>query len=87
MALHVQIDRIVIDAPRSWEGGADAFRQMLERALADELRAALAVGDIDAHEVLRVDVPPVAVQDVYEMQDTAREIARRIVQAVRSNPE
>ena len=53
----------------------------------EELQSALAAGRIDDHQILRLDMPPVTVSDVYDMRETAREIARRIVQAIRQNPE
>lgn len=87
MAIQLQIDRLTIDAPGSWQGSADTFRRLLERALADELRAALLAGSIDSHAILRVDVPPITVQDIYDMQDMANAIARRVVQAISDNPE
>jgi hypothetical protein len=86
MTLQLEIGRLRIDAPGSWYGESDLFRNMLERALAEELKRAMAGGRMDAHQVLRVDIPPVTMNDVYDMQETAREIARRIVQAIRQNP-
>ncbi|ESQ14656.1 MAG TPA: hypothetical protein DDY14_03120 [Chromatiaceae bacterium] len=87
MALRLEIERLRIDAPGAWSGGADLFRGMLESALQEELQSALAAGRIDDHQILRLDMPPVTVSDVYDMRETAREIARRIVQAIRQNPE
>ena len=86
MALQLEIERLRIDAPGAWSGGADLFRSMLERALQEELQRALTTGRIDAHQILRVDMPPITASDVYDMQETTREIARRIVQAIRQNP-
>lgn len=86
MALQLEIKRLRIDAPGTWVGGAGMFRSMLERALQEELQGAVATGRIDAHEIVRVDMPPVTVSDIYDMQEIAREIARRIVQAIRQNP-
>lgn len=86
MALQMEIQRLRIDAPGAWSGRGDVFRNMLEDALREELQRALIEDRLDAHEIMRVDVPPVTVSDVDDMRETAREIARRIAQAIRQNP-
>ena len=86
MTLQLEIGRLRIDAPGSWYGGSELFRDMLERALSEELKRAMTSGPIDAHQILRVDMPPVTMHDAYDMHEAALEIARRIVQAIRQNP-
>jgi hypothetical protein len=87
MTLQLEIERLRIDAPDAWAGSAEQFRSMLETALREELERALAAGGIDEHQILRVDMPPIFAGDVYDMRETAGEIARRIVQAIRQKPE
>jgi hypothetical protein len=88
MPVRLNVDRIVIqNVPDSWEGGVDTFRRVLESAIDAELRNNSMSRSLQEHEVLRVDLPPIMVIDIYDMQDTAREIARRILQAVRQQPE
>ena len=86
MTLQLDIERLRINAPSSWMGGGEVFRTMLERALKKELEVHPAIVEIDAHQVLRVDMVPLTVENVHDMQDAAGEIARRIVLAIRQNP-
>ena len=86
MTLQLEIQRLRIDAPGAWSGRGDIFGNLLEGALREELQRVFPSGRIGAHEILRVDLPPVTVSDVYDMRETAREIARRIAQAIRQNP-
>ena len=86
MTLQLEIERLRINAPFSWSGGNEAFRSMLEGAIKKELEQSLAIGEVDSHQILRVDMVPVTVEDVHDMQEAASEIARRIVLAIRQNP-
>lgn len=83
MALQLEIERLRIDAPVTGYGDPEIFRSLLKRALKEELQNVLITGQVDTHQVLRVDMPPITVSDIYDMEETAREIARRIVQAIR----
>jgi hypothetical protein len=83
MALQLEIERLHIDAPGTAYGDAELFRSLLKRALQEELQHVLITGQVDTHQVLRVDMPPITVSDIYDMEETASEIARRIVQAIR----
>jgi hypothetical protein len=87
MTLQLDIDRLRINAPISWAGGGNIFRAMLQRALKEELQRSLATGEVGSHQLMRVDMAPVTVEDVHDMQEAAREIARRIVLTIRQNPE
>lgn len=87
MTLQLSIDRLTIDAPDGWSGSADVFRRLLEEAIRQELQAVQATGTFREQQALRLDVPPVTVDDIYDLQETARVVARRIVQAVRQAPE
>jgi hypothetical protein len=88
MAVQLRVDRIIIhSAPDSWGGRADAFHRLLQSAIEQELRDASLSGAIQEHELLRIDLPPVVVNDIYSMQEIAHEIARRITLALRRKPE
>ncbi|NCC32660.1 MAG: hypothetical protein EOM24_11670 [Chloroflexia bacterium] len=87
MTIDLQIDRLTINAAQGWDSNTDSFRQLLERALADELRSAFTVGTIDSHEIMRVDLPPIVVADSYDLHDLARSVARRVVQSISIRPE
>ena len=85
MTLRLDIDRLRINAPASWMGGADRFRALLELALKEEMQRQAVSSSMDAQHVLRVDIPPVTVGDIHDMRDIATEIARRIVRTVRQH--
>jgi hypothetical protein len=88
MIRQLSIDRLTIDAPEGWPGSTDLFRRLLEEAIREELRGMPATGALrEPRQALRLTLPPVTVDDIYDLQQTAREAARRIVQAVRQSPQ
>jgi hypothetical protein len=87
MPIELEIERLRLEVPASWSGNAEQFRSILERAIQEELMTATNTGQLDTQQLLRVDLPPITISDVYDLQGTAREIARRIVQTIRQNAE
>ena len=87
MIRQLSIDRLTIDAPEGWVRSADLFRRLLEEAIRQELQGTQDAGSFREGEALRLDLPPVTVDDISDLQETAREVARRIVQAARQAPE